>query len=117
MLRKYRVPSDMHPDYIILSVGINDRANNVNSTTIPAMPKLVARASKMFPGTIIVVPEMNCSGKLPECEIRNVNSLNAELRRTPQVVCAPRCRAMTSTVATITYTGRRPQVTPFWLVG
>ena len=62
MLSKYRVPSGMHPDYIILSVGINDRANNVNSTTIPAMRKLVARASKMIPGTTIVVSEINCSG-------------------------------------------------------
>ena len=33
----------MHPDYIILSVGVNDRANNVNSTIIPAMRKLVDR--------------------------------------------------------------------------
>ena len=65
MRSKYRVPSGMHPDYIILSVGVNDRANNVNSTTIPAMWKLVARASKMLPGTMIVVPEINGSGKLP----------------------------------------------------
>ena len=89
ILSKYWVPSGMHPEYIILSVGINDRENNVNSTTIPAMRKLVARASKMFPGSIIVVPEINCSGNLTEREIRNVNSLNAELRRTPHIVCAP----------------------------
>ena len=79
----------MHPDYIILRVGINDRASNVNSTTIPAMRKLVARASKMFPDTLIVVPEINCSGKMPECEKRNVDILNPELKRTPQVVCSP----------------------------
>ena len=47
------------PDYVILSVGINDRTNNTTSTSVSGIRKLVAKAARLFPRSRIVDPEIN----------------------------------------------------------
>ena len=50
-----------HPESVILSVGINDRANKPGVTTIPNLRRMAVRAGKCFPNSVIAIPEINCS--------------------------------------------------------
>jgi hypothetical protein len=52
-----------HPEIVILSVGINDRANKPGVTTIPNLRRMAVRAGKCFPNSVIAIPEINCSDR------------------------------------------------------
>ena len=43
----------MHPEIVILSVGINDRANKPGVTTIPNLRRMAVQAGKCIPHSVI----------------------------------------------------------------
>ena len=63
-----------HPEIVILSVGINDGANKPGVTTIPNLRRMAVRAGKCFPNSVIAIPEINCSDRLPMVEQDNIMS-------------------------------------------
>ena len=78
------------PDYVILSVGINDRTNNTTPTSVPGRRKLVARAARVLPRSRIVIPEINYPDHLPVYQKRNLKTLNDSLHKLPLVTTIPR---------------------------
>ena len=69
-----------HPEIVILSGGINDRTNKPGVTTIPNLRRMAVRAGKCFPHSVIAIPDINCSDKLPMVEQDQVMSTSKSLR-------------------------------------
>lgn len=61
---------------IILSFGLNNRAQKVEQTTVKQLQKAVKMAKIAFPRAHIYVPQVNFSRTLPHREQTNLNRLN-----------------------------------------
>ena len=79
-----------HPEIVILSVGINDRANKPGVTTIPNLQRMAVRAGKCFPHPVIAIPEINCSDRLPIVEQDHIISTSKSLLDIRGIVVIPK---------------------------
>jgi hypothetical protein len=79
-----------HPEIVILSVGINDRANKPGVTTIPNLRRMAVRAGKCFPNSVIAIPEINCSDRLPMVEQDHIMSTSKSLLDIRGIVVIPK---------------------------
>lgn len=79
-----------HPEIVILSVGINDRANKPSVTTIPNLRRMAARAGKCFPHSIIAIPEINFSDRLPLVEQEYIMRTSESLLDIKGIVVIPK---------------------------
>ena len=79
-----------HLEIVILSVGINDRANKPGVTTIPNLRRMAVRAGKCFPHSVIAIPEINCSDRLPMVEQDHIMSTSKSLLDIRGIVVIPK---------------------------
>ena len=79
-----------HPEIVILYVGINDRANKPGVTTIPNLRRMAVRAGKCFPNSVIAIPEINCSDRLPVVEQDHIMSTSKSLLDIRGIVVIPK---------------------------
>ena len=79
-----------HPEIVILSVGINDRANKPGVTTIPNLRRMAVRAGKCFPHSVIAIPNINCSDRLPMVEQDHIMSTSKSLLDIRGIVVIPK---------------------------
>ncbi|XP_045898014.1 uncharacterized protein LOC123965584 [Micropterus dolomieu] len=61
---------------LILSFGINNRAQNIQNTTIKQLQRAVRMAKLAFPRATVMVPEINFSRTLPQPDQDNLRELN-----------------------------------------
>ena len=79
-----------HPEIVILSVGINDRANKPGVTTIPNLRRMAVRAGKCCPHSVIAIQEINCSYRLPMVEQDYIMSTSKSLLDIRGIVVIPK---------------------------
>lgn len=66
---------------LVLSFGINDRAQRTEGALIGHIQRAVRMATLAFPQALILIPELNFSESLPEEEQRNLRRLNQHIVR------------------------------------
>lgn len=66
---------------LVLSFGLNCRAQKAKETSVKQMQAAVRTAKKRFPHSEIWIPEINYSSYLPEEEQGSLRTLNAHIRR------------------------------------
>jgi hypothetical protein len=69
-------PSPTQPEHIILSIGINNRNQNPNSSSIPSTKALISKFKSTFPKSTIHFATINFSCNLSKKEKDNLSSLN-----------------------------------------
>ena len=79
-----------HPEIVILSVGINDRANKPGVTTIPNLRRMAVRAGKFSSNSVIAIPEINYSDRLPVVEQDHITGTSKSLLDIRGIVVIPK---------------------------
>ena len=69
------------PEHVILSVGINNRTQNIFNTTIPNLKSLLAKAHRVFPNSKIHIAQVNYSQNLPREECCHLSLINDFLEK------------------------------------
>ncbi|KAL3970412.1 kelch-like protein 8 [Sarotherodon galilaeus] len=81
LLKKTVPPQDLVVEKMVLSFGINSRANKPKETTIKNVQAAVRAAKKRFPYAEIWVPQINFSENLPAEDKSNLQVLNDYIYR------------------------------------
>ena len=68
------------PKHMIVSIGINNRANNPKSTLITELRKMVSSLKNKFPHSKIYIPEINIPSRILKLHQDNLKALNHALR-------------------------------------
>ena len=76
-----RATSSVTVETVILSFGLNNRAQNVKQTTIKQLQAAVKTAKLRFPQAVVWVPEINYSRSLPLKDQSNLLHLNAYITK------------------------------------
>lgn len=84
LMEKTRAPNDLMVETVILSFGINSRANKCKETTVKNLQGAIRSTRKKFPFARIWVPLVNFSTELPEEEQENLRTLNQHMIRNVQ---------------------------------
>jgi hypothetical protein len=71
------------PEHVILSVGINNRNQNVHNTSIPNLKTLLAKTQRVFSNSKIHIAQINYSQKLPLVECCSLSIINDYLDKYP----------------------------------
>ena len=67
---------NIEPEHVILSVGINNRNQNVRNTAIPNLKVLLAKAERAFPNSKLYIAQINYSMDLPQVECCCLSVIN-----------------------------------------
>lgn len=90
LMEKTTPPPDLVVEKIILSFGINSRANKSKETTVKNLQGALRSAKRKFPYAEIWVPLINFSPNLPTEEKENLQTLNEHLiRNMPYIPLLP----------------------------
>lgn len=90
LMEKTRPPPDLVVEKIILSFGINSRANKSKETTVKNLQGALRSAKRRFPYAEIWIPLINFSPNLPAEEKDNLQTLNEHLiRNMPYIPLLP----------------------------
>lgn len=81
LLKKTVPPQDLVVEKMVLSFGINSRANKPKETTVKNVQAAVRAARKRFPYAEIWVPQINFSENLPADDKSNLQVLNDYIYR------------------------------------
>ena len=69
------------PEHVILSVGINNRNQNISNTSIPNLKTLLAKTQRVFQNSKIHIAQINYSQKLPLAEYCGLSLINDYLAK------------------------------------
>ncbi|KAL3965733.1 hypothetical protein ACER0C_031832 [Sarotherodon galilaeus] len=90
LMEKTTPPPDLVVEKIILSFGINSRANKSKETTVKNLQGALRSAKRKFPYAEIWIPLINFSPNLPREEQENLQTLNEHLiRNMPYIPLLP----------------------------
>jgi hypothetical protein len=89
LLTKLEHHPSKEPKWVIISIGINDRENNVISTSLPNLRKMAAKANQIFPLAVVAIPEINIPDHLSDRVKHNIKQLNDSLHEMPNVLVIP----------------------------
>lgn len=64
------------PEHVILSVGINNRNQNIYNTAIPNLKTLLAKAQRVFPNSKLHIAQINHSQKMSREECCQLSIIN-----------------------------------------
>ena len=68
---------------LVLSVGINERKNNIKTTSTPQLNKLIRQVQHRFPKAKIYMADLQWSPDLPESEVVSLTELSEALKALP----------------------------------
>lgn len=96
LMEKTRPPQDLVVEKVVLSFGINSRANKCKETTVKNLQGALRSAKKKFPYAEIWIPLLNFSEDLPDDEKQNLQILNDHIERNmPFIAPLPQDRFQT----------------------
>lgn len=88
LLDKAEKNRKFEPEHVIISVGMNDKNNNPNTTTIPNLGKLLAKAKSVFPNSKIYMPQVTYSDRLHPNECSNLQTINKFIAQISEPITA-----------------------------
>lgn len=80
-MEKLVPPQDLVVEKVVLSFGINSRANKCRETTVKNLQGALRSAKRKFPYAEVWIPLVNFSEGLPEEEKENLQTLNDHIER------------------------------------
>lgn len=81
LMEKLVPPQDLVVEKVVLSFGINSRANKCRETTVKNLQGALRSAKRKFPYAEVWIPLVNFSEGLPEEEKENLQTLNDHIER------------------------------------